>query len=140
MEIFSPYEVEIKTGWSVEEMMQKLQSKATITGNHFRIDTEPYSVLPLSYVKGEVRTKGDYTVVSFSTHASVVLLLFFTVVMGFLGSATIYYIVIAIKDGAGYDEVKGILLMALVAFVLMQLSFKTSADKQEHGMRQLMRE
>jgi predicted membrane channel-forming protein YqfA (hemolysin III family) len=140
MEIFSPYEIEIKTSRSVEEMLVRLESKGIVRGNQFRIDTQPYTIVPRTYVKGEVITRGELTVVSFSIHASNILLFFFYMAMGFLGIFLIYTLIKAMKGQGDYSEIKLIFIFGLAAFFLMQLSFRTDADIQEQRIRNLIRE
>ena len=65
MSIFEPYEIEIKTGRTKDEVIDRLKRRAYIYGDKFFIDSEPYGLISRSNVVGEIRNADGWTIVSF---------------------------------------------------------------------------
>lgn len=139
MQLFEPYEVEIKTGLSKDELLRRLSQRGRVQGDKFFIDSEPYSPVPKSTVEGEVIDTANWTVISFKIYPSI----FFKVIaylwLGGVCIAWLKFVITAIVNFAYDSTIHWIMVFWVVGFLISHLSFRTSADIQEESIRQMIR-
>ena len=140
MNIFSTNEFEIKTGRTIEEMTSRLKLKGQVNGDKFAIYTEPYSIIPLTNLTGQLSTNDKYTIVYFKVDATITIRLFFYFIATFIILGSLYFVTLSFKEGVYKGETHAILIFGLVGYIILQLAYKTSVDKQEGAMRQLIRD
>lgn len=139
MDIFEPYEIEIKTGRTKDELMERFKRRARIEGDKFYIDSEPYALIPRSNVVGQIRESADWTIISFKIYASAFLKAFTYLWLGGVGLAVMTFVIKALINWKYDSEVHWTVVFWVVGFIMTQLTFRTSADMQEESIRQMIR-
>jgi hypothetical protein len=139
LDIFEPYEVEIKTGRTKEEVIKRFKARAYIHGDEFFIDSEPYGFISRSKVVGEIRNTDDWTIVSFKIYASTFLKLFSYLWLGLAGVALLTFVAKALTNWEYDSEIHWTIVFWIFGFIMTQVTFRTSADMQEESIRQMIR-
>ena len=139
MDIFEPYEIEIKTGRTRDELVDRFKQRAYISGDQFYIDSEPMGIVSRSKVVGEIRTTNDWTIVTFKIYASTFLKIFSYAWLGFAGFAVLTFIVKGLINWEYNSEIHWTIIFWVVGFVVTQITFRTSANMQEESIRQMIR-
>lgn len=140
MEIFDPYEIEIKTGRTKEELVKRFKRRAEIKEDRFFIHTEPYNLIPASTVVGDIRETIEGTLVSFKISASVFLRGFTYLWLGGVGITFVIFVINALRDLAYHPGIHATIVLGGVGFFMIKLTFGISADRQEKSIRRMIRE
>jgi hypothetical protein len=139
LDIFEPYEIEIKTGRTKDEVIERFKARAYIYGDEFFIASEPYGFISRSKVVGEIRKTDDWTIVSFKIYASTFLKVFSYLWLGFAGLALVIFIIKAVMNWKYDSEIHWASVFWIIGFIMAQMTFRTSADMQEESIRQMIR-
>ena len=139
MNIFQPVEIEIKTGCTRDELIQRLGKRAKFDGDKFKIESEPLGFIPRSYVVGEIRMTEEWTIVFLKVYASLFLRIFSYIWLGGVGCAIITFSIKALINWKYDSEILWTIVFWIVGFVISQLTFRTSSEMQEESIRQLVR-
>jgi hypothetical protein len=139
MEIFEPYQVEIKTGRTKDELKRRLTERAKIKGDTFFIDSAPYGLISLSIVAGDIFDTADWTIVSFKIYASTFFKGFSYLWLGGVGIALLTFVAKSLINWKYNSEIHLTIVFWIVGFFITQLTFRTSADMQEQSIRQLIK-
>jgi hypothetical protein len=140
VDIFEPYEIEIKTGRTKDELIPRFKKRAKIEGSKFYIDSEPYGFISRSIVVGDIIDTTDWTIVSFKIYASAFLKVFSYIWLGGVGIAFITFVIRALRTWTYNPDIHWLIVFWTVGFIMTQLTFRTSADMQEESIRQMIRE
>ncbi|HCW08252.1 MAG TPA: hypothetical protein DGG95_12900 [Cytophagales bacterium] len=105
----------------------------------FFIDTEPFGFIPGSKVIGEIRDTDDWTIVYFKIYATKFIRYFSYLWLGGVGLALLTFIIKSLMNWTYSSDIHSTIIFGIVGFVIAQLTFRTSADKQEESIRQLIR-
>lgn len=139
VDIFEPYEIEIKTGRTKDELIERFKERAKIEGDKFYIASEPYGVISRSTVIGDIRVTADWTIVSFKIYASVSLKIFSYLWLGGVGIAVLTFVIKALINWKYDSDILWTIVFWIGGFIMTQLTFRTSADMQEESIRQMIR-
>jgi hypothetical protein len=140
LNIFEPYEIEIKTGRTKDELIARFRKRARIEGNRFYIDSGPYGLTSRSTVIGVISDTPDWTIVSFKIYASLFLKAFSYLWLGGVGIAFVTFAIKSLINWTYNSEIHWTILFWIVGFIITQLTFRTSADMQEESIKQMIRE
>ena len=140
VDIFEPYEIEIKTGRTKYELIARFKRRARIEGDRFYIDSEPFGIISRSTVVGHITDTADWTIVSFKIYALAFLKVLSYLWLGGVGVATLASVIKALTNLTYSSEIHWMLVFWAVGFIISQLAFRTSADIQEESIRQMIRE
>lgn len=139
MQLFEPYEVEIKTGMSKDELLSRLSQRGRVQGDKFFIESEPYSPVPKSTVQGEVIDAANWTLISFKIYPSIFFKVLAYLWLGGVGLIWLKFVITAIANFIYDPTIHWIMVFWIVGFLISHLSFRTSADIQEAAIRQIIR-
>jgi hypothetical protein len=140
VDIFEPYEIEIKTGRTREELVDRFKERASFSGDKFYMDTQLFGLIPGSKVVGEIRVTNSWAIVSFRIYATKFLRYFSYLWLGGVGLAVLYYIIKSLSSWTYDSDIHSAIIFGTVGFVIAQLTFRTSADIQEQSIRHLIRD
>ncbi len=99
MNLFEPYEIELKTGRKLEELQKRFRRRAEIKDNRFYIYSERYKLISRSEVVGEITEKSEWTAVSFKIYASPFWKTFTYVWLGGAGIAMLIFVALSLCIG-----------------------------------------